>query len=325
MTPKALIVGCAGPVLLPAEADLFAATQPLGFILFGRNCVSPEQLGTLVAALRGAVGRPDAPVLIDQEGGRVARLKPPHWPATPAAATFGEQYAADPAAACRAARDNANAIGRELAALGIDVDCAPDCDLHRPETTAAIGNRAFSADPEAVADLASASCEGFAAAGILPVIKHAPGHGRATVDSHLELPVVSASHADLTASDFVPFRRLSAMAAFMTAHLVYTAIDPDRPATQSPTVINDVIRGEIGFDGFLFSDDISMQALSGSVAERTQKALDAGCDAVLHCTGDLTEMQTLLAVAPALTDAASDRWARARRAKDSSHALGRVG
>lgn len=322
---RALIVGCAGPALLPAEADLFAATQPLGFILFGRNCADPDQLAKLVADLRRAVGRPDAPVLIDQEGGRVARLKPPHWPARPAAATFGRQYATAPDAACKAARTTATAIGRDLAALGIDVGCAPVCDLGRPETTVAIGDRAFAGDPKAVAALAAAAAVGFADAGILPVIKHAPGHGRATVDSHHELPVVTAAYADLAASDFIPFRRLHALPLFMTAHLVYTAIDPDRPATQSPTVINDVIRGEIGFDGFLFSDDISMQALSGGLSERTLKALDAGCDAVLHCTGDLIEMQALLPFVPHLTDAARQRWRQARSAKDSSHATGRVG
>lgn len=305
-------------MLLAPEAELFAAAQPLGFILFGRNCQSPSQVAGLTAALRAAVGRPDAPVLIDQEGGRVARMRPPGWHPSPAAAEFGAVYAADPDRAVRATRLNAAIIGHQLAAVGIDVDCAPVADLRRPETTSAIGDRAYAADPVAVAELAAAACHGFAGVGVLPVIKHLPGHGRASVDSHLELPSVAASHAELTATDFTTFAALISAGIAplaMTAHVVYAAIDPHRPATQSPVVINDIIRGELAFTGFLFSDDISMQALSGDLPDRTLAALDAGCDAVLHCSGVLAEMVAVLGAAPTLTSAAAARWRDARDAQ----------
>ncbi len=322
---KSVIVGCAGPELLASEAELFAATQPLGFILFGRNCQSPAQVAVLTAALRAAVGRRDAPVLIDQEGGRVARMRPPGWHPSPAASEFGAVYADDPDRAIHATRLNAAIIGHQLAAIGVDVDCAPVADLRRPETTSAIGDRAYAGDPAAVARLAAAACHGFADVGVLPVIKHLPGHGRASVDSHLELPAVAASHAELTATDFAPFAALvgAGIAPLaMTAHVLYSAIDPDRPATQSPIVINDIIRGELAFNGFLFSDDISMQALSGELPDRTLAALDAGCDAVLHCSGVLAEMTGVLAAAPALTSAAAGRWQAAR---DAQRAAPRAG
>lgn len=312
---KALVIGCAGPELLAEEAALFAAEQPLGFILFGRNCETPDQVAALTAALRAAVGRPDAPVLIDQEGGRVARMRPPHWRESPAAAAFGAVFADDPQRALAAVRLNAAIIGHQLAAAGVDVDCAPLADLRRPETTAAIGDRAYAAQPAAVAALATAACRGFSDVGVLPVIKHLPGHGRASVDSHHELPVVDAPHAELAATDFAAFAAVIASGVAplaMTAHVLYATIDPDRPATQSPTVIADVIRREVGFDGFLFSDDISMQALSGPLPGRVATAVAAGCDAALHCSGVFDEMRDVLAAAPVLTGAAVARWQAAR-------------
>ena len=312
--PRAILFGCAGPVLSPQERDLFSRAQPLGFILFGRNCRTPAQLHRLVADLRAAIGQPRAPVLMDQEGGRVARLRPPHWRAHPAATHIGALAERDLDLAIEAATINARLCASELAAAGIDVNCAPVLDLARPETTAAIGNRAYAGTPNIVAKLGLAVCQGHLAGGVLPVIKHIPGHGRATVDSHHELPIVNASHADLAAADFQPFKALAAQAWGMTCHLLFPALDPDNPATQSKSIIADVIRGEIGFDGFLLSDDISMQALGGDIASRSAKALQAGCDAVLHCTGLFGEMETLSESIPPLTDAA---WARFNRGQDA--------
>ncbi len=287
----AVVFGCAGTVLSPQERDFFHTVDPLGFILFARNVEAPDQVRALVAALRASVGRAAAPVLIDQEGGRVARLKPPHWPVRPAAAVFGELFQRrGRSVACEAARLDGRLIADDLQRLGIDVLCAPVLDLRRPTTHAAIGNRCFGADPLVVSDLASSFIDGVVEGGVIPVIKHIPGHGRATTDSHFDLPVVDTDAAELADSDFVPFRVLASRAWGITAHIVYRAFDPDRPATQSKIVVGDVIRGQIGFDGFLMTDDLSMRALGGDCAERTERALDAGCDAILHCNGNMAEM-----------------------------------
>src|SRR5260221_8666174 len=285
--PRAMILGCAGAALAPEERDFFRAVDPLGFILFQRNCLDPAQVRGLVDALRASVGRADAPVLIDQEGGRVARLRPPHWRTYPSAA----RIAALGDAAADTARDVAGLIADDLSRLGITVDCLRVLALPMPGADAIIGDRAYGTAPERVAALGRAVCEGLLAGGILPVVKHIPGHGRATVDSHLACPVVAAARDELTAHDFAPFRALNDMNWAMTAHIVYTAIDAVRPATLSPVVIAEVIRGAIGFDGVLVSDDLSMQALGGGLGERASGALAAGCDVVLHCNGRLDEMR----------------------------------
>jgi len=312
--PRAVILGCAGPRLGPEERDLFAATRPLGFILFGRNCETPDQVRALVADLRAAVGRADAPVLIDQEGGRVARLRPPHWRAMPAAARVGAIADHDPILAREAAWLCGRLIAADLRSLGISVDCAPLLDVPAPSADTVIGDRAFASEPALVADLGRAFRAGLEAGGVTPVIKHIPGHGRALVDSHHRLPRVEASLADLAARDFVPFRALADAPWAMTAHVVYAAVD-DRPATLSAALIERVIRGALGFDGVLISDDLSMNALSGTLAERTLAALAAGCDLALHCNGDLDEMRAVAAVAPTLSPVARERLGRAEAAR----------
>jgi beta-N-acetylhexosaminidase len=289
------------------ERRFFAAADPVGFILFRRNCAAPEQVRRLVGELRDSIGRADAPVLIDQEGGRVARLRPPQWRAYPAAA----QIAAlpDPAAET-AAWLGARLIADDLAGLGITIDCLPVLDLPVADADRVIGDRAYGADPDRVARLARAVCEGLLAGGVLPVLKHIPGHGRARVDSHYACPVVATSRDELSRVDFAPFRALAAMPWAMTAHIVYRALDGGTPATLSPTVVGEVIRGEIGFDGVLISDDLSMRALGDSLGERVRRALAAGCDLVLHCNGDRGEMEEVAAAASVLTPAAGARLAR---------------
>jgi len=286
-----VIFGCSGPVLEAAERDFFRDAQPWGFILFGRNVQSPEQVRELVDGLRDTIGDARAPVLIDQEGGRVARLKPPAWNIRPPAARFGLLHAKAQQTATEAAYLNARLIAADLAALGINVDCTPVLDLAVAGAHDIIGDRAFAADPVVVIELGRAVMEGLMEGGVLPVMKHLPGHGRAATDSHLELPHVTTAAADLSASDFVTFRSLNTCPMGMTAHVVYDAIDPNRPATTSPRVIRDVIRGEIAFDGLLMTDDLSMDALSGPISARAKAALFAGCDVVLHCNGRMAEMQ----------------------------------
>lgn len=289
------------------ERALFRACRPLGFILFARNCVDPDQLRRLVTAMRSAADAPDAPVLIDQEGGRVARLGPPHWRKPPPARAFGLIAERDRAAAREAVVLNARLIGRELAGLGITVDCTPVLDVPAPDGHDIIGDRAFGTDTGLVAELGRASCDGLLAEGVIPVIKHVPGHGRARADSHMELPSVDAPLADLRRIDFSPFRALADEPWAMTAHVLYRAIDRDRCASVSPRVIGDVIRGEIGFDGLLLSDDLNMQALSGTLAERAQAVLAAGCDVALHCSGVFDEMAAVAEAVPALSAAALAR------------------
>ncbi len=308
---RACVFGCAGEALDNAERRFLREADPFGFILFARNCRAPGQVRRLVAELREAAGR-RAPVLIDQEGGRVRRLRPPAWRDAPAPAAFGAVYARDPGAARRLARLNARLVADELFDLGIDVNCAPLLDLREPDGHKAIGDRAFSDDPAAVAALGRAWIEGSRAGGALPVAKHLPGHGRARVDSHLDLPTVDAPLEALERRDFAPFRALAggpagAGAAGMTGHVVFCAIDPHRPATLSPAVVGEVVRGRIGFDGLLFTDDLSMAALSGPVGARAKAALDAGCDIALHCNGDMAEMEEVAAAVPALEGAAAAR------------------
>lgn len=292
--PLAAILGCGGLHLDDVERRFFADADPLGFILFARNCESPDQVRALVADLRDSVGRADAPVLIDQEGGRVARLKPPHWRAAPAAAAFCDLSKQDRDRAVEAMRLNARLLAAELADLGITVDCAPVLDLPQPEGDPVIGDRACGDTPETAALLGRAQAEGLLAGGVLPVIKHLPGHGRAAVDSHTALPLVRASRADLEAVDFAPFKALADLPWGMTGHLLFTAIDPDRPSTLSKTVIDDVIRGFIGFDGLLLSDDLSMGALGGTMRDRAAGCLAAGCDIALHCNGEMDEMTAVV-------------------------------
>lgn len=313
--PRAVIFGCAGEQLNPEERRLFADAQPLGFVLFGRNCREPGQLRDLVAEMRDAVGRRGAPVLIDQEGGRVARLRPPHWRRYPPAARLGALPDSDGE---EAARLGARLIADDLAALGITVDAAPVLDLPADGADAVIGDRAYATGPERAARLGRACCEGLLAGGVLPIIKHIPGHGRAQVDSHKALPRVEASAAELTTHDFAPFRALAAMPWAMTAHIVYAAVDSAAPATMSARVIDNVIRSAIGFSGVLISDDISMGALDGGLGKRTRRALAAGCDLVLHCTGILPEMEEVAAAAAPLTQAALDRVAKAEALRQDS-------
>ena len=302
--PRALVLGCAGERLSHEERRFFAAADPFGFVVFRRNCRSREQLRALVEEMRGSVGRADAPVLVDQEGGRVARLRPPEWPAYPAAARIADLP--DPVAG-ETARIVARLIADDLAAVGITVDAAPVLDLPRPGADPVIGDRAFGADPARVARLGAAVCEGLLAGGVLPIVKHMPGHGRATVDSHRACPRVEADRATLSASDFAPFKALRAMPWGMTAHIVFAAIDPTAPVTFSRPLIDTILRREIGFAGVLVSDDISMGALEGSLGERTRRALDAGCDLVLHCTGVMAEMEEIVEAARPLSPQAAAR------------------
>jgi beta-N-acetylhexosaminidase len=310
--PSAAIYGCAGLSLGADEERFFRDADPFGFILFARNCERPEQVRDLVAALRDAVGRPDAPVLIDQEGGRVARLKPPQWRAAPPASYFGRMASHDPARAQEALRINTTLIAAELADLGIDVDCVPLLDLQFPGAHDVIGDRAFGSDPELVAELGRIVCETMLDCGVMPIVKHIPGHGRARVDSHKDLPVVDTAAAELEASDFRPFQALADAPWAMTAHVVYSAVDAALPATTSAEVIGRVIRGHIGFDGLLVSDDLSMEALQGGLGERAEAALMAGCDVALHCNGKAAEMEQVAAAVGPMSNAAQRRAAAAR-------------
>jgi beta-N-acetylhexosaminidase len=313
--PLAVVFAISGTVLTPDERAFLRDANPLGFILFARNCEDPNTIRALTADLRDALGREDAPILIDQEGGTVMRLRPPVWHEAPPAQAIGRLYLRDPDRACRAAHCLGALFGAELRDLGIDVNCAPVADLGFPETTAAIGTRAYSSNPDVVSTLCRQVAEGLMGEGCLPIIKHLPGHGRATVDSHRVLPRVSADLETLKTQDFTVFRALNDLPLGMSAHVVFEAIDPDHPATVSRLVIDQIIRGDIGFDGFLFSDDIAMSALSGTPGERARAVLSAGCDAVLHCTGKLPEMIEIATDAPVLSNAAETRWTRAVAAR----------
>jgi beta-N-acetylhexosaminidase len=314
MTASAFICGSSGPVLSTDEIAFYRDARPWGFILFKRNCETPEQIRALTAAMRDAVGR-DAPVLIDQEGGRVQRLGPPQWPAYPTGRTYGDVFARSRGEGSRAAWLGARLMAADLVALGIDVDCLPVLDVPVEGAHDVIGHRAYGVTASIVSELGRTAAEGLLSGGVLPVIKHIPGHGRAGVDSHHQLPVVDTPRAELEASDFLPFRDAALLPLAMTAHVVYTALDPANPATTSKTVIDEVIRGFIGFDGCLMSDDVSMQALSGSIGTRTAAALAAGCDLALHCNGVLAEMVEVAKNAPTLSGRAAERAARALAAR----------
>lgn len=301
------VVGISGPRLTAAERELFTALPPAGFILFRRNCIEPGQLAALVAELRALAPDRRLPLFVDQEGGRVQRLAPPHWPALPAAAAIGQLFARDRARGREAARLWASCIATLARSAGFDVVCAPVLDLNLPETTAAIGDRSFGADPELVATLGQIVCASFQEAGILPVIKHLPGHGRAQADSHVTLPRVSASLALLEATDFVPFRACRAAPLAMTCHCLFEALDPDHPASLSAKMVQAVVRQRIGFNGLLLSDDLCMGALRGSPAERAQSALAAGHDLVLWCDGDLERTAAVLEALPPAETAVTAR------------------
>ncbi len=301
---RACILGCAGPELTAEEAAFFESAEPWGFILFKRNIETPDQVRKLVADLRGTMGRDDAPVLIDQEGGRVRRLGPPHWRRYPEGAAYA-------AAGTEFARLGGRLIAHDLIELGINVDCAPVLDLPSPGAHAVIGDRAFGDRPTEAATLARAMADGLLGGGVLPIIKHIPGHGRATSDSHESLPRVDASRPDLESWDFQPFRLLADMPAAMTAHVVYSAFDTANPATTSKAVIDRVIRGFIGFDGLLISDDLEMKALTGSLRERAEASLAAGCDVALQCHGGVAEMAEVVSGAGALEGRAAERAAAA--------------
>jgi beta-N-acetylhexosaminidase len=307
---QAIIYGLSGPALTDAERAFFRDADPAGFILFARNCVDRDQMRRLTDDLRALDGRDHLPILIDQEGGRVARMKPPEWPAFPAVDAFARLYEKAPMSAIEAARANAQAIALLLREVGVNVDCLPLLDVRQPGATDIIGDRALGAEPMQVAALGRATLDGLRAGGAVGVVKHMPGHGRALVDSHKDLPFVTASDAELE-TDIEPFRTLAGAPMGMTAHLVYTVWDAERPGSLSPTVIGDIIRGRIGFDGFLMSDDLGMNALTGTPGERATRAVAAGCDVGLHCSGDMGEMEDIAAVIPGLADAGLDRLERA--------------
>jgi beta-N-acetylhexosaminidase len=299
MPVRAFITGLSGLAVSPDETAFLRDAEPWGLIVFKRNVESPPQLRALVEEFRAIVGR-DAPVLVDQEGGRVQRLGPPHWACYPPGARYAQLYADDRTAGLRAAWLGARLIAADLGAVGIDVDCLPLADLPVAGADPVIGDRAYGADPEQVAALAGAVAEGLLAGGVLPVLKHLPGHGRATADSHLRLPVVETDRDTLERTDFAAFRPLAGLPLGMTAHIVFSALDPVAPATTSAIMVGEVIRGFIGFSGLLMSDDVSMGALSGSLAERARASLQAGCDMVLHCNGNLPEMREVAGAVPVL-------------------------
>ncbi len=307
---RAFITGVAGPALTGEERQFLKEAEPWGLIVFSRNVADPGSLRRLIDDFRAAVGR-QAPVLVDQEGGRVQRLGPPHWPSYPPGAAYGALYDRDRDAGLAAATLGARLMAADLAALGIDIDCLPIADLPVAGADPIIGDRAYGSSADKVAAIAAAVAAGLSEGGVLPVLKHIPGHGRASADSHQRLPVVTADRATLEASDFAAFRPLAALPLGMTAHVVFTAYDPVAPATASATIVRDVIRDSIGFAGLLMSDDISMGALSGSLGERTGAAIAAGCDMVLHCNGKMPEMRAVAAAAPRLAGQAARRAAAA--------------
>lgn len=306
LASRAFITGLSGLTISPLERAFLRDAAPWGLIIFKRNISNPQQVADLVCDFRDAVGW-EAPVLVDQEGGRVQRLGPPQWSAYPPGAVYGAIYDRDKASGLAAARLGAHLIASDLRALGIDVDCLPLADVPISGADNVIGDRAYGTTPDKVAAIAGAVAEGLLAGGVLPVLKHLPGHGRARADSHKELPVVDTDRATLEQTDFAAFRPLKHLPLGMTAHVVFSAIDRLAPATTSVTMVREVIRGSIGFAGLLMSDDVSMGALSGTIATRSQQALAAGCDVVLHCNGDLAEMREVASVAPELAGAAAER------------------
>jgi beta-N-acetylhexosaminidase len=324
MIVRAFITGVSGLTLTPEERDFMRAQLPWGFILFKRNIYSAAQVSALIKELRESVDAPDAPVLIDQEGGRVQRFGPPHWPVYPPGAVFGTLYDIDRKLGLTAARLSARLIAADLIDLGVTVDCLPLADVPIAGADAVIGNRAYGTEPGKVAAIARAVTEGLEQGGVLPVLKHIPGHGRATADTHFRLPVVDTPRAELERTDFAAFQPLADLPMAMTAHVVFSALDPAQPATTSATIIEQVIRGRIGFQGLLMSDDVSMNALAGSIAERTRAIVSAGCDMVLHCNGDLDEMREVARETPELSGKALARAKRALAARKPPQPFDRV-
>jgi beta-N-acetylhexosaminidase len=324
MTRRAFITGIAGLALSADEQAFIREARPWGFILFKRNVQTPTQVSALVQELRDVSETPDAPVLIDQEGGRVQRLGPPHWPVYPPGDVFSRLYDIDSPLGLQAARLSARLIADDLLQLGINVDCLPLADVPVGGADAVIGNRAYGTTPDKVAAIARAVTEGLEEGGILPVLKHIPGHGRATADTHFLLPTVDTPEAELDATDFAAFRPLADLPMAMTAHVVFSAIDGAHPATTSATMISRVIRGSIGFQGLLMSDDVSMNALAGSIADRTRAIVAAGCDMVLHCNGKLDEMKAVAAETPELSGSALARADRALAARETPVAFDRI-
>lgn len=320
MAERAFITGLKGTVIAAEERAFLRDASPMGLILFKRNIVDPPQLRKLIEQFRAICG-PDAAVFIDQEGGRVQRMGPPHWPAYPAGAVYGELYRREPARGLRAAWLGARLIAADLAAVGITVDCLPVADVPVAGADKVIGDRAYGDTAHQVAAIAAAVAAGLQAGGVLPVIKHLPGHGRATADSHHQLPVVTADRSTLEATDFAAFAPLAAAPFGMTAHVVFTALDPGLPATTSTIMIGQVIRGFIGFSGALMTDDVSMGALSGPIAERVRRSLAAGCDLILHCNGELAEMEEVAASCPELGGAALERTGRALASRRPPEAI----
>jgi beta-N-acetylhexosaminidase len=318
MGTKAFICGVAGLTLTDAERDFLRAERPWGFILFKRNVSDRAQVKALVSELRQCVGGGDAPVLMDQEGGRVQRLQPPEWPSYPRGAVFSRLYDRTPAEGLRAAFLSARLIADDLSELGVTVDCLPLADVPVAGADAVIGDRAYGNEPGKVAAIAQAITDGLEAGCVLPVLKHIPGHGRATADTHFLLPVVDTPVAELEQTDFAAFRPLAGLPMAMTAHVVFSALDRAQPATTSATIIADVIRGSIGFQGLLMSDDVSMNALEGTIAERTRASLAAGCDMILHCNGNPDEMAEVAANAPVLAGQALARADAALKARNRS-------
>ena len=307
---QAAIYGLEGLALNDAERDFFRDAKPAGYILFRRNCQDRAQLRALTDSLRTLEGHDNVPILIDQEGGRVARMRPPEWPAFPTGEAFDRLYQLAPSSAIEAARVNARALGLMLAEVGVTVDALPMVDVRQPGASDIVGDRALGSNPMQVSALGRAILDGLMSAGVLGIVKHIPGHGRALVDSHHELPVVEDDE-DALAIDLEPFERLRDAPMAMTSHLLYKAWDAERPASQSPIVINDIIRQRIGFDGFLMSDDIGMEALAGDHGERAAACIAAGCDVALHCDGKMDNMMRVANAVPALSDIAEARLARA--------------
>ncbi len=312
MDLKAFISGCAGTSLSDTEREFFAKNRPCGLIVFARNCETPDQLCALVAAFKDAVESDEVLVLIDQEGGRVQRLRPPYWRNMPPARCYGVMYETDQEAGKAAAFAGARLIAQELADLGINVNCTPVLDVPEKGAHEIIGDRAFSTDPDVVAALGRAVMNGTLAGGVLPVIKHVPGHGRAKADSHLSLPRIDVPERELRDIDFRPFQALRDAPLAMTAHVLLPCYDERRPASVSPVIMGEVIRDLIGLEGLVMSDDIGMQALGGPFADRARAVIAAGCDVALHCSGDFAEMVETASAVPPLDGIAAERFARAR-------------
>jgi beta-N-acetylhexosaminidase len=324
MGSRAFITGVSATELSTAERAFIRAERPWGFILFKRNIETPTQVSVLITDLRNSIDDPDAPVLIDQEGGRVQRFGPPHWPSYPPGAVFGTLYDIDSALGLNAARLSARLIAADLIDLGVTVDCLPLADVPVAGADAVIGNRAYGTEPAKVAAIARAVTQGLEQGGVLPVLKHIPGHGRATADTHFRLPVVDTSRAELERTDFAAFQPLADLPMAMTAHVVFSALDPAQPATTSATIIQQVIRGVIGFQGLLMSDDVSMNALAGTIAERTRAIFTAGCDMVLHCNGNLDEMRDVARETPELSGQALERARRALASRKAPQPFDRL-